>query len=329
MNKILARNIDSTFWNIELLAVDILKAIEKTGSVVIDFNLEGPAFCETNLYKLFEYLKTKHNVDLSKITIQTANLFEDQSKTYKVEIHLEWMYEYPEIQKVLPRYLPTINKKPDAKKFGLFVVRSNYPRLAIASHMYANYKDDTLMTFHYESSSDYHKIHLGLEELLHKFGTQSNIVSKSFDLIKNSPLLIEKENLYPLNNPECYKILSWYNDFFVEIICESYFKGDTFFPTEKTWRALASKTPFIVQGPTHFLKRLKQLGFKTFDRWWDESYDEDPYDYKLNAILRIIDEVNLLDINKVYNEMQSVLEHNYNVFRDFNRMSFNKLINEK
>ena len=69
MNKILARNIDSKFWNVEFLAADILKAIETHGSAFIDFNMEGPDFKETNLYRLFEYLKNTHNVDLSKITI--------------------------------------------------------------------------------------------------------------------------------------------------------------------------------------------------------------------------------------------------------------------
>jgi hypothetical protein len=139
---------------------------------------------------------------------------------------------------------------------------------------------------------------------------------------------LEEANTYPLNTPECYEILSWYNDFFVEIICETFFTGNTFFPTEKTWRAVASKTPFVVQGPTNFLKRLKKLGFKTFDRWWDESYDNDPYEYKLTAILRVIDQINSLDINKVYNEMQPILEHNYNVFKNLSSVEFQKLIND-
>jgi hypothetical protein len=328
MNKILARNIDSKFWNVEFLAADILKAIETHGSAFIDFNMEGPDFKETNLYRLFEYLKNTHNVDLSKITILTGNLLEDQNTEYKVKIDLRWMYELADLQKSAHRYLPTIKKNQTAKKFGLFIGRSNYARLAITGHVHAKYKDDTLLTFHYESRSDYHKAHLGFEDLLYKYGPNSEIVINSFDLIQKSPLLLEESNTYPLNNPECYKILSWYNDFFVEIICETYFSGKTFYPTEKTWRAIAAKTPFIIQGPTNFLKQLKKLGFKTFDRWWDESYDEDPYDYKLAAILRIIDEINGLDINKVYNEMQPILEHNYNVFKNLSSAEFRKLLND-
>lgn len=328
MKTILAHNIDSKFWDIEFLAIDILKSIETKGQAIIHFNLEGPAFSETNLYQLFEYLKNVYKVDLSKITIQTGNVVEDNTKDYKVEIFPNWMYDIKEIQLILPKYQTSLAKNIDAKKFGIFIGRSNYPRLAIAGHMYSNYKDSTLITYHYENSSDFHKIHLGLEDLIHKFGINSSIVQNSLNLIKHSPILIEQNDSYPLSNPECYKILSWYSQFLIEIVCETYFKGDTFFLTEKISRALATKTPFIVQGPTDFLKRLKKIGFKTFDNWWDESYDEDPYDYKLNAILRIVDEINLLDINKVYKEMTPILDHNLEIFKNLNPNQFQKLLNE-
>ena len=33
---------------------------------------------------------------------------------------------------------------------------------------------------------------------------------------------------------------------------------------------------FLVSGMNpHYLKKLKELGFKTFDSWWDESYDSE------------------------------------------------------
>jgi hypothetical protein len=328
MSVIFAPNIDSKFWNIELLAVDILKSIEKTDQAVIHFNREGPAFAETNLYNLFQYLKDSHNVDLSKITILTGNLIEDTTQEYKVNIYKQWLYEFPVIKLELPKYSHALEKNSIAKKFGIFIGRSNHMRLALAGHMFSNHRDNTLLTYHYESSSDYHKNHLGLEELIHKFGPNSDIIKDSIDLIRASPILKEETRTYPLGIPECLNILSWYNQFYVEIVCETYFRGEVFFPTEKTWRALAMKTPFIVQGPSFFLKRLKKIGFKTFSNWWDESYDEDPDDYKLTSILRVIDEINCLDMEQVYKEMQPILEHNHELFRKLNFNSFNEILNE-
>ena len=39
-------------------------------------------------------------------------------------------------------------------------------------------------------------------------------------------------------------------------------------------------TPFIVQGSQWFLHRLRDMGFQTFDRWWDEGYSEDPANHQ-------------------------------------------------
>ena len=328
MKIIDAPNIDSKFWNIENLAVDILKSIDSTGQAVINFKGEGPAFNETNLYRLFKYLKNSYNVDLSQIKILTGNLVEDCSQEYRVEKQVESLRDFKFIQKMLVNYNEGAVKKHNAKKFGIFISRSNCMRLALTGHMFANYRDDTLLTYHYDSTSDYHKDHLGIEELIHRFNPNSDIVANAFDLIKSSPVIIGEKPSYPLVEPECYKLLSVYNQFYVEIICETYFSGNTFYPTEKTWRALAMKTPFVLQGSSFYLKRLRDIGFKTFGNWWDESYDEDPYDYKLTAIMRIIDEINCLDIEKVYKEMRPILEHNYELFQKLNFESFDKIMNE-
>ena len=50
--------------------------------------------------------------------------------------------------------------------------------------------------------------------------------------------------------------------------------------------------PFFEVGNPHTLKKLKELGFKTFDRIWDESYDNE---LDLNTrIEKIISEVKKL-----------------------------------
>ena len=328
MKIIDAPNTDSKFWNIGNLSADILKSIATTGQAVINFKGEGPAFNETNLYKLLRYLKNTHGVDLSQIKIITGNLVEDCSQEYQVERQVDSLRDFKFIQQMLVNYNDCLKKNIDAKKFGIFVSRSNYLRLALTAHMFANYHDDTILTYHYDSSSDYHKNHLGLEQLIHLYNVDSDIVNNALKLLKSSPIVLDKKPSYPLVEPECYKLLSVYNQFYVEIICETYFSGNTFYPTEKTWRALAMKTPFVLQGPSFYLKRLRDIGFKTFGNWWDESYDEDPYEYKLSAILRIIDEINCLDIAQAYKQMRPVLEHNHELFKKLNFESFDKIMNE-
>jgi len=68
-------------------------------------------------------------------------------------------------------------------------------------------------------------------------------------------------------------LLQHYHKFAVEIVCETYTYGDTFFPTEKTTRPIMAAKPMIVFGPQYFLARLRSMGFRTYHDLWDESYD--------------------------------------------------------
>ena len=75
----------------------------------------------------------------------------------------------------------------------------------------------------------------------------------------------------------------------------------------------------MVQGPKWFLKNLKKLGFKTFDQWWDEGYDEDPADGRYKTLCYNIDTIaqqNATTIAQYYQEMQPVLEHNVQVLKE-------------
>jgi hypothetical protein len=68
-------------------------------------------------------------------------------------------------------------------------------------------------------------------------------------------------------------LLQHYHNFAVEIVCETYTLGNTFFPTEKTIRPIMSAKPMFVYAPRYYLARLRNLGFKTYHTLWDESYD--------------------------------------------------------
>jgi hypothetical protein len=68
-------------------------------------------------------------------------------------------------------------------------------------------------------------------------------------------------------------LLQHYKNFAVEVVCETYSMGDTFFPTEKTMRPIMTAKPMIVFGPRYYLARLRSLGFQTYHDIWDESYD--------------------------------------------------------
>jgi hypothetical protein len=56
------------------------------------------------------------------------------------------------------------------------------------------------------------------------------------------------------------------------------------------------------------------MGYKTFDKWWDEGYDNLPTWERLAAITDIVftlTQMSKQQLLDMYIEMQPVLEHNY------------------
>jgi len=68
-------------------------------------------------------------------------------------------------------------------------------------------------------------------------------------------------------------LLRYYHNFAVEIVCETYALGNTFFPTEKTIRPIMAAKPVLIYAPRYYLARLRGMGFQTYHSIWDESYD--------------------------------------------------------
>lgn len=105
---------------------------------------------------------------------------------------------------------------------------------------------------------------------------------------------------------------------FCYVVTETCFWEKKHHLTEKIFKPIVSKMPFMLVGPAHNLAYLRSYGFKTFDKWIDESYDliEDPVQ-RLAAIgfsLRELCSKSLTELEDMLVEMGPVLEHNYNLF---------------
>ena len=90
--------------------------------------------------------------------------------------------------------------------------------------------------------------------------------------------------------------------------------------TEKIFKPIISQMPFVLVGPAHNLKYLREYGFKTFSPWIDESYDdiEDPI-LRMQAISRTMKDIcnhSVSELEDMLKEMQPVLKHNYDRFYD-------------
>jgi len=124
------------------------------------------------------------------------------------------------------------------------------------------------------------------------------------------------------NNPVAYNpvrltIQDYYRQSLFDIVNESRFAQPTANLSEKVVQAIQYKTPFLLVAPQHSLQYLKTFGYQTFDKWWDESYDE--CESHLERVQRIYDIIKWLDgqsydqLYDLYLDMMPVLEHNFAV----------------
>lgn len=318
--KIHIKTGDSQLWEAGMAGVELATQLFKHGKITIDLHTEAPDIKTTELKKILDYLHDQ-GVAKNQIEICTGNLIESYDK-FKLVKDVRAMYELPMFQKLANDLDKT---KHIEKHFGCFIGRSNVNRLIIAGHLWSNYQNQSLITYHYNPGDDFHREHLGLEDILYHFGVNSEEFSEAINLIQQGPIKLDQIKQYPIDSNYNTGLCKWYKNIFVDIVCETYSNGEVFFVTEKFWRAVATKTPFIIQGPQFLLRRLRDLGFRTFAQWWDEGYNEDPYLHsqkEIKKVLSYISSLDLVQINQIYQDMQSVLDHNYDLMMNLRYEDF-------
>jgi hypothetical protein len=306
------------------VAAKICLALNQHDHVKLLLDMEAPNLTDTELPQFFTTLADA-GVDLTRLTVCTGNIRESY-QLVNINVVPQYMFELSVFQKAC-------NQLPKFKKikfhFGIMIGRCTLPRLELSSYLYSNYQEKTFQTFHWQPNNDYHRTHLDLELLIHYYGIDSVQYAEAVNLLQHAPLIKQSTKQYPIVHPEnLYTACAWYPDFFVDIVCETWHTGDTFFLTEKFWRAVATRTPFIIQGPQWILQRLKQLGFQTFSRWWNEGYSEDPNYHNIIEIKQVIEYLSaksIVELEHMYSEMTSVLDHNLQVLKDLKYEDFMKL----
>jgi hypothetical protein len=129
----------------------------------------------------------------------------------------------------------------------------------------------------------------------------------------------QQKNGFQSNNNN----IDFYLDTYLHIVSEtSFFVGnDCPTLTEKTFRPICNLQPFIQLGDAHSLKLLKGLGFKTFEPYINESYDEEMDPRKrMDLIEKELNRINSMtyeEIHEWYHSMMDILIHNQEHMKTF------------
>jgi hypothetical protein len=157
------------------------------------------------------------------------------------------------------------------------------------------------------------------------------LIKEKIGLLSKS-LTIDKEN--PRGHASAdtgYEELLMHKSALWHVVTETVFYDDKLHLTEKIFKPITAKRPFILMGAVGNLEYLKSYGFKTFDRWINESYDQetDP-DRRIEMIVLELEKLCQLstdELNQMYMKMQDILEFNFNHFYgDFKKIIVDEML---
>lgn len=118
-----------------------------------------------------------------------------------------------------------------------------------------------------------------------------------------------------------------YNDTACSIVSETNDNDFEVFMTEKIWKPIIAKQIFVVHGNYLYLQKLKEIGFKTYNNYFEEAYDldRDP-DVRINSIVDVCDKLRDAPWQDIYLQSQALRQHNFENF--FNQQKLSEQINK-
>ncbi len=223
------------------------------------------------------------------------------------------------------------------------------------NYMYHKHKDKKYKFTHDHNGSYWHKLHeyLYLNKAprehrvkLYNKMQSNNILDNSvysFTLLDNPvrlPSKYELPGIDPKDYPRWGKDQDIYELPYIDTVCsivsETNDNNYEIFMTEKIWKPIMAQHVFIVHGNHLYLQKLREMGFKTFSAYFDESYDleADP-DKRVDKIVSLCASLkdNSTELRHghkkwqdIYQQTKALRKHNYDTM--FNKQKLSLEINK-
>ena len=270
------------------------------------------------------------NVDFE--VLANSEISAEKNKVLAMDSTHDWYYFYHGFAaldwfKTIPHHAPI---KRYSKLFicfnHLFSNKRNYRLNLIANLRYQNLESHGLISLSQDSTTD---------RIKKEF--DSDLLSKSTKKLVYNQLIQKPTDNLIIDAKTTHGALSACDDLNVftqalfHIVTETIFYDDKLHLTEKIFKPIVARRPFLLVGAPGNLQYLKSYGFKTFDRWIDESYDNEPDpDIRIQMIITQLLKLAKMpewQLAEMYQEMQQVLDYNYNWFyTDFKKVIVTELV---
>lgn len=113
-----------------------------------------------------------------------------------------------------------------------------------------------------------------------------------------------------------------FNDTACSIVSETNDNDYEVFMTEKIWKPIIAQQFFIVHGNYLYLQRLRDMGFKTFNNYFEEVYDldRDP-DMRIDTIVDLCDRLRDAPWQDMYLQSKALRKYNHDHFFNQEKLS--------
>lgn len=297
---------------------EVKKQLEQAGScpVVLDLGAEGPSLSALGILDALTEHCQRNNIDPTLVTLRAwSNPVEPvpfsrwEDRPIRLS-HFFWMSR---------SYWQDIVPCQHHYRLAMFMGRRTFSRCAIMHYLDKTWSQQTLLScMHTPHDLDWqqnqgYNLESPLNWIMDRPGF--NLWWK-----QHRPISLDGHSVidqYQLNKNTNQDILQHYSKFDIELVCETYTMGNTFFPTEKTVRPIMAGRPMLIYGPCGFLKRLRDLGFQTWSQHWSEDYDQYQGPDRWGKMQKTIEYImSLSDWDRVYEQSSSIQLHNRRVLEN-------------
>lgn len=227
----------------------------------------------------------------------------------------EFGYQYNVIPEHRNIFIQSV-KDQDAKPYKFICLnrRPHFHRLALTTLLFDE-KDKGILTCAKQGAvaPEYFRMHLKkLEE--YNLKIQEKFVR---DILPVLPLTVDDGIDVEIENPALDTKYDKFFDSYIHIVTETFFEqlGNRMFFSEKAFKPMAMLQPFVFFGQKHSLKTLRDLGYKTFHPYINESYDDvDDDNQRMDLAVQEIKRLINMDHDQLWLLIQKlvpVIEHNF------------------
>ena len=297
------------------------------GYIVLNLSLE--AWCQPYRIEHIQGFFSNKGIPLDRVIYMTGALNAGEifrRHAYKMKPLSVMEFEVHASAKVRDGQIWTDQRTSIGKRFLCFNRIHRPHRLCLLSRLHRNaLLDDFYYSFartiNGTDCMDYARKYMG-----HQVRDHQRLMSDLAKLDHLLPMVLDTNdwgpNLAHSHLPD--NVLPFYASSGISVVTETTGYDEEIFFSEKTFHPIRYCQPFIMVSAPGSLSYLKDLGYRTFDAWWDESYNSiEDHEDRLDAVVVQITAISKWSDDRFYRfmlESRDVCLHNLRVLKEASAM---------